>query len=88
MFNSGKCSNDPIPNKAIRLSEAFEEVRERLSASPELIETLDPDLRKLLLKNKEAEEKRHVWKSRPCLSLRKSQIQLVGLLSVFVQMFS
>jgi hypothetical protein len=65
MFNSGKCSNDPIPHKAIRISEAFEQVRERLSANPELMETLDPDLQKLLLKNKEAEEKRHVWKSRP-----------------------
>jgi hypothetical protein len=69
MSNSGKRSNDPIPHKAIRLSEAFEEVRERLRASPELIETLDPDLQKLLQKNKEAEEKRYVWKSRPATTL-------------------
>jgi hypothetical protein len=69
MLGSGKRSNDPIPNKAIRLSEAFEQLRRGLSANPEIVETLDPVLNEYLVKNRETEEKRDKWKSKPTQAL-------------------
>jgi ATP-dependent Clp protease ATP-binding subunit ClpA len=65
MFGHAKCSHDPIPDKAIRLSDAFERVREALRSNPEVLETLDTGLREVLIKNKEAEEKREKWKLKP-----------------------
>lgn len=63
MLDSEKCSNDPIPMKAIRLSEAFEEVQDALRAKPQVLQTLDPSLQEYLVKNREQEERRDWAKS-------------------------
>jgi hypothetical protein len=73
MFETRKCSNDPVPDKGIRLGEAFEQVREALSANPEVLETLDSAVREYLVKNKETEEKRDKWKSKPTQTLAALQ---------------
>jgi hypothetical protein len=64
MLDWKKCSSDPIPMKAIRLSEAFEQVLEALGASPKVLETLDPSLQEYLVKNRELEE-RNDMKAKP-----------------------
>jgi hypothetical protein len=38
------CSRDPIPAKAIWISEAFDSVFHALRANPQILETLDPEL--------------------------------------------
>jgi hypothetical protein len=65
MHEEKERSNDPLPARAIRLSDAFERVRERLKEKPEVFDDLDPDLKEYLVKNKETEERRDKWKSTP-----------------------
>ena len=62
MLDWKKCSRDPIPMKAIRLSEAFEQVQDALRAKPKVLQTLDPSLLDYLIKNREQEERRDTWK--------------------------
>ena len=62
MLDWKKCSRDPIPMKAIRLSEAFEQVQDALRAKPQVLQTLDPSLQDYLIKNREQEERRDIWK--------------------------
>jgi hypothetical protein len=62
MLDSKNCSNDPIPMKAIRLSEALEQVLEALAANPKVLETLDPSLHDYLIQNREQEERRDIRK--------------------------
>lgn len=54
-----KCSRDPIPAQAIWISDAFDSVLQALRASPQILETLDPELREYLIKNRKEEEQRH-----------------------------
>lgn len=58
MVDWAKCSLDQIPMKAIRLSEAFEQVKESLWANPQALQTLHPSLLEYLNKNKQQEEAR------------------------------
>lgn len=62
MLDWKKCSPDPIPMKSIRLSEAFEQVQDAFRAKPQVLQTLDPSLRDYLIKNREQEERRDIWK--------------------------
>jgi hypothetical protein len=64
MVAQEKCSRDPIPEKAIRISEAFDSVLQALRDNPQVLETLDPHLRDYLTKNRKAEEQRDHWRSR------------------------
>jgi hypothetical protein len=52
-----------MPMKAIRLSEAFEQVRDALRAKPQVLQNLDPSLQDYLIENREQEERRDMWKS-------------------------
>ena len=62
MLDWQKCSNDPMPMKVVRLSEAFERVQAALRAKPQVLQTLDPSLRDYLIQNREQEERRDIWK--------------------------
>ena len=52
MLDWQKCSNDPMPMKVVRLSEAFERVQAALRAKPQVLQTLDPSLRDYLIQNR------------------------------------
>lgn len=63
MPDQRKYSYDPIPEKAISLSEAFERVLKAVKAKPEVLVALHSELKEYLVKNRKAEERRDKWKS-------------------------
>ncbi len=54
-------AHDPIPAKAIRLSDAYARVLEAVNANPKILETLEDHLRKDLLKSKKLDEQSDNW---------------------------
>ena len=55
MLDWKKCCNDPLPTEAIRISEAFESVFQAVRDNPQVLDTLDPGLKDLLVKNRQQE---------------------------------
>lgn len=55
MIDWKKCSTDPLPDKAIRISEAFDRVREALTAKSDALKTLSAAKLKFLCQAKEEE---------------------------------
>jgi hypothetical protein len=55
-------AHDPIPAKAIRISEAFEHVLEAINANPKILETLNSRLQRDLRQSRKMDEAGDNWK--------------------------
>jgi hypothetical protein len=49
-------AEDPIPEKAIRLSEVYESVRKAITANPKILDTIGEELLRDLRENKKTDE--------------------------------
>lgn len=74
MLDWDKCSNDPVPMKSIRLSDAFEQVQHALRANPKVFfDTVDPSIQEYLIKSQKFEEQRDIWENESRRSLDELQ---------------
>lgn len=64
MAGEKKYANDPIPENAIRLGEAFDEVLHAINQDRTPLDKLNSELKDYLIKNRQQEEQRDRWRSK------------------------